>query len=61
VVHADTGRHTAVIVWPDILGLRPAFKVMGKRLGESGYSALATSPFYRDARALVVGKDASFS
>src|ERR1700730_10809734 len=26
-----------VLVWPDIFGLRPAFRQMGKRLAESGY------------------------
>ena len=30
-----------VVVWPDILGLRPAFRQMGKRLAESGYAVLA--------------------
>ena len=31
-----TAPHAAVLVWPDILGLRPAFRQMGKRLAESG-------------------------
>jgi carboxymethylenebutenolidase len=60
-VHPSTGRHAAVIVWPDILGLRPAFRAMGKRLAESGYSVLVANPFYRDARSPVVGEGASFS
>ena len=30
----------AVLVWPDILGLRPAFRQMGKRLAEQGYVVL---------------------
>ena len=29
-VHPSTGRHPAVLVWPDILGLRPAFRAMGR-------------------------------
>ncbi len=37
----------AVLVWPDIFGLRPAFRQMGKRLAESGYSVLTINPFYR--------------
>jgi carboxymethylenebutenolidase len=60
-VHPAAGRHAAVLVWPDILGLRPAFRVMGKRLAESGYSVLVVNPFYRDARSPVVGEGASFA
>jgi carboxymethylenebutenolidase len=46
-VAPTSGRHPAVIVWPDIMGLRPAFRVMGKRLAESGYAVLTVNPFYR--------------
>ena len=53
-VHPATGRHPAVLVWPDILGLRPAFRMMGRRLAQSGYSVLVVNPFYRDARTPVV-------
>ena len=59
-VHPSTGQHPAVIIWPDILGLRPAFRAMGERLAQSGYSVLVVNPFYRDARAPVVGEGASF-
>ena len=59
-VHPSTGRHPAVLVWPDILGLRPAFRAMGKRLAQSGCSVLVVNPFYRDARSPVVGEGASF-
>ena len=59
-VHPSTGQHPAVIVWPDILGLRPAFRAMGKRLAQSGYSVLVVNPFYRDARSPVVGEGANF-
>jgi carboxymethylenebutenolidase len=52
-VHPQGGAHAAVLVWPDILGLRPAFRDMGKRLAESGYSVLTVNPFYRGARAPV--------
>ena len=60
LVHPSAGRHPGVIVWPDILGLRPAFRAMGKRLAESGYSVLVANPFYRDARSPVVSEGASF-
>jgi carboxymethylenebutenolidase len=46
-VHPATGTAPGVIVWPDIFGLRPAFRTMGKRLAESGYSVLVVNPFYR--------------
>ena len=46
-VHPDTGTGAGVVVWPDILGLRPAFRKMGKRLAEQGYSVLVVNPFYR--------------
>ena len=55
-----TGRHAGVIVWPDILGLRPAFRAMGDRLASSGYAVLVVNPYYRQARAPVVPEGASF-
>jgi carboxymethylenebutenolidase len=60
-VHPSSGSHAGVIVWPDILGLRPAFRQMGRRLAESGYSVLVVNPFYRSARAPVVPEGASFN
>ena len=59
-VHPSSGQHPGVLVWPDILGLRPAFRAMGKRLAESGYSVLVVNPFYRDARSPVVEEGATF-
>ena len=59
-VHPSQGQHAAVLVWPDILGLRPAFRAMGKRLAQSGYSVLTVNPFYRDARSPVVPDGATF-
>jgi carboxymethylenebutenolidase len=60
-VHPSSGRHAAVLVWPDILGLRPAFRQMGKRLAESGYSVLTVNPFYRQKKSPVVPEGASFA
>lgn len=60
-VHPAKGAHAAVLVWPDILGLRPAFRQMGKRLAESGYSVLTVNPFYRAKPSPVVKEGASFS
>lgn len=59
-VHPAAGASAAVLIWPDILGLRPAFRAMGKRLAESGYAVLVVNPFYRNARSPVVGEGASF-
>ena len=50
-VHPSTGTAPAVLMWPDIFGLRPAFRQMGKRLAESGYSVLVVNPFYRVKKA----------
>jgi carboxymethylenebutenolidase len=50
-VHRTTGADPAVLVWPDIFGLRPAFRQMGKRLAEAGYAVLVVNPFYRQKKA----------
>ncbi len=45
--HPAKSAAPAVLIWPDIFGLRPAFRQMGKRLAESGYAVLVVNPFYR--------------
>lgn len=45
------GAAPGVLVWPDIFGLRPAFREMGKNLATSGYSVLVVNPFYRIKKA----------
>src|SRR5262245_22584150 len=50
-VRPSTGTAPGILVWPDIFGLRPAFRQMGKRLAESGYSVLVVNPFYRVKKA----------
>src|SRR6516164_711094 len=50
-VHRASGTAPGVLIWPDIFGLRPAFRQMGKRLAESGYSVLVVNPFYRAKKA----------
>lgn len=52
-VHPSSGTAPGVLVWPDIFGLRPGFRQMGKRLAESGYSVLVVNPFYRAKKAPV--------
>ena len=35
-VYPSTGSAAAVLIWPDIFGLRPAMRTMAKRLASSG-------------------------
>lgn len=58
---AGEGRWPAVLIWPDIMGLRPAFRDMGKRLAGQGYVVLVPNPFYRSAKAPVIGDNFDFS
>jgi carboxymethylenebutenolidase len=50
-VHPASGTAPGVLIWPDIFGLRPAFRQMGRRLAESGYAVLVVNPFYRVKKA----------
>lgn len=59
-VHPATGEHPGILMWPDILGLRPAFRLMAKRLAQSGYSVLLVNPYYRAAKSPVVPEGATF-
>jgi carboxymethylenebutenolidase len=52
-VHPTSGAAPGVLYWPDIFGLRPASRQMGKRLAESGYAVLVVNQFYRDKKAPV--------
>ena len=51
---ARSGSWPAVLMWPDILGLRPVFRDMGRRLAAAGYTVLVPNPFYRTKRAPIV-------
>ena len=59
-VHPPSGTYPGVLIWPDALGLRPAFQRMGRRLAESGYSVLVVNPYYRSRRAPVLPEGATF-
>lgn len=54
------GKYPAVLVWPDIMGLRPVFRDLGARLAAQGYAVLVVNPFYRSARAPVIGDNFDF-
>ena len=55
------GSWPGVLVWTDILGLRPVFREMGQRLAAQGYIVLVPNPFYRNAKAPVVDGSFDFS
>jgi len=58
--HPAKGAHAAVLIWPDIVGLRPAFKMMAKRLANDGYSALVINPYYRQVKGALVEPGQTF-
>jgi carboxymethylenebutenolidase len=60
-VHPSSGTAPGVLLWPDIFGLRPAMRQMGKRLAESGYAVLVVNPFYRVKKAPTAEKGAATS
>lgn len=60
-VHPANGSYAGVIVWPDIMGTRPAFRAMGKRLAESGYSVLVVNPYYRTHKGPILAAGESFA
>lgn len=55
------GPWPAVLVWTDILGLRPVFREIGSRLAAQGYVVLVPNPFYRDKKAPIVDGSFDFS
>lgn len=61
LAHPAEGRHAGVIMWPDIKGIRPAFRAMGERLAQSGYSVLVVNPYYRSHQGDVIKEGEDFS
>ena len=59
-VYPSSGVHPGVLIWPDALGLRPAFEQMARRLAESGYAVLVVNPYYRTERVPFLPEGASF-
>jgi carboxymethylenebutenolidase len=49
-----TGKHPGVVMWPDIGGLRDAYKTMAARLAGAGYAVLVVNHYYRNAKAPVL-------
>ena len=54
-VHPAFSTGAAVLIWPDIFGLRPAMRTMGKRLAGAGYAVLVVNPFYRAGKPTATG------
>ena len=55
------GKWPAVLIWTDIMGLRPAFRDMGRRLAAQGYVVLVPNPFYRKGKATEVTAGLDFA
>lgn len=51
-VFTPTGKGTwpAVILWPDMVGLRPLYRDLGRKYAEQGFVVLVPSSFYRSMR-----------
>lgn len=60
-IHPAGGSHPGVLVWTDIFGLRPSMREFGHRLAAAGYAVLVPNPFYRTARAPVLGDISAFN
>ncbi len=48
------GSWPAVLLWTDVVGLRQAFRDMGRRLAGEGYVVLVPNPYYRVKRSPVI-------
>jgi carboxymethylenebutenolidase len=48
-------------MWPDIFGLRLAFRQMARRLAEAGYAVLVPNPFYRTKHAPTAPENPDFN
>lgn len=53
-VHPAHGTHPGIVMWPDIAGLRDAYKAMARRLADAGYAVLVVNQYYRNAHAPVM-------
>lgn len=53
-VYPSKGKHPAVLMWPDIAGLRDAYQQMGTRLAAAGFAVLVVNQYYRSSPAPVL-------
>ncbi len=47
-VRPDSGKHPAVILWPDIASIRESKRNIARTLASAGYAVLVVNPYYRD-------------
>lgn len=47
-VRPESGNHPAVILWPDIAGVREAKRNIARKLAAAGFAVLVVNPYYRD-------------
>ena len=50
-VRPASGKYPAILMWPDIAGVREANQVMARRLAAQGFAVLLANPYYRDVKA----------
>jgi carboxymethylenebutenolidase len=51
---SGSGSWPGAVIFADALGLRPAFRDMGRRLASEGYTVLVPNPFFRTRKAPVL-------
>lgn len=59
-IRPTKGKHPAVILWPDIAGVREAYRQMGMRLAANGYAVLVVNQYYRSAKAPIMNSIAEW-
>ncbi|PIC00980.1 dienelactone hydrolase family protein [Caulobacter sp. X] len=55
------GKFPAVLLWPDVMSLRPVFRDMGRRLAAEGYVVLVPNLYYRVQKAPVIQGSFNFA
>ncbi len=59
-VHPAKGKHPGIVMWPDVAGLRDAYKVMARRLAGAGYAVLVINHYYRSSPAPILNSIAEW-
>jgi len=59
-IHPVHGTHPGIVMWPDIAGLRDAYKIMARRLAVAGYAVLVVNQYYRGGPAPVLSSFAQW-
>ena len=49
--YPQTGTYPAIVMWPDVAGLRESYRIMGLQLARAGYAVLVVNHYYRTAKA----------